>query len=76
MKTKQKIMIIFCSINNAGLSDIRLYRAVKNFFLLPGQKLQISRTVNILPSIEGFLCTTGFYKLLGLPGRSQIQMNI
>ncbi len=38
---------------------------------LSGQK-KIGQKVNKSPSIEGILCTTGLYKLLGLPQRIQI----
>jgi hypothetical protein len=42
-------------------------------FGLPGYKLQIRPRVKKSPSKEGILCTTGFYKLPGLPQKSQIK---
>ncbi len=43
-----------------------------NVVLLAVWAEKICQKVNKSPSIEGILCTTGFYKLLGLPQRIQI----
>ncbi len=53
---------------NSYSLDIYLYWAVRMLiFWLPGQKYQISPEVNILPSTEEILCTTGFYTVWLVP---------
>jgi hypothetical protein len=45
-------------------------------FLATWAEIKTSPKINKYPSTEEILCTTDFYKLPGLPQRSQISMNI
>ncbi len=54
--------------------DFRLYWAIKMqiFFGCLGRNDKLAQKITIFAPAEGILCTTGSYKLPGLPQRSQI----
>ncbi len=64
-KTMYSLLIIYLFLRHSKYVD----------FLATWEE-QIRPKVNKLPSTEGISCTTSFYKLPGLPHRSQILTNI